>query len=78
MHSQRFQRTRALYAGRVYDGPFEGDHIEGDEPYYVGMFTRAIIPTPIGDPMPHSTVYADRVFYRWSRDIRAWVWIQKS
>ena len=63
------------YAGRVYDGPCEGDYIEEHSPHYLAVFTL-----PISASIQHLTgdsgVVADRALYRWSRDIRAWVWVQ--
>ena len=62
------------FAGRVYDGPWEGRSYESERPYFeinmvgdlpVGHFSRGFAP-PV-------SVEVKRGFYRWSQPLRAWV-----
>lgn len=64
------------YAGRVYDGPCEADFIENYSPYYEAMFSTPLSSRKISDPIPSVGFELDRALYKWSRDIRAWVWVQ--
>lgn len=69
------KKWREPYYGRVLDGPFEGEWIESDSPYFVGHFQ-----------LPVSALYTglsagfeiDRVIYKWLPTYRAWAWLQRS
>lgn len=69
---------RKAYAGRVLDGPFEGDWIEGDEPYFQGTFTRRLRPVTTygGEQLASAEACLDQCYYRWLDGYRAWAWVQ--
>lgn len=65
------------YAGRVYDGPWEGRNLENDSPWYeINWMPQMALPSwrdhAWDDPIPMTAVYY-RMAYRWSRPLRAWV-----
>lgn len=65
------------YAGRVLDGPFEGDWIEEDEPYFQGTFTRRIGPVmAYSAELASAGMCVDRCCYLWLHGYRAWAWVQ--
>lgn len=66
-----------LYVGRVYDGPCEGSHIENDGPYYMALHLQHQSVASYGNHLPCVGMVSHQVLYKWSRDIRAWVWVQR-
>lgn len=63
------------FAGRVIDGPFEGEWIESDSPYFGGQFSRKTYSLYTGWP---AGIEIDRVIYKWLPGYRAWAWWQRS
>jgi hypothetical protein len=68
-------KRRLPFYGRVIDGPFEGEFIESDDPYFVGHFHMPLFALYTGLP---AGVELDRVFYKWLPTYRAWAWWQRS
>jgi hypothetical protein len=64
---------RKYFAGRVIDGPFEGEWIECDDAYFVGQFSQPVHALYTGLP---AGMEIDRVLYKWLPSYRAWVWVQ--
>lgn len=64
------------YAGRVYDGPLEGERIESEYPWH--PFNHCD-PLSIADLRPTlaipEMVEFQRFEYRWSAPLRAWVFV---
>lgn len=60
------------YAGRVYDGPWEGRQLANDNPWY---FFHIADPADIMPIRPGAIVNLKTVQtgYRWSYALRAWV-----
>jgi hypothetical protein len=67
---------RKEFSGRVLDGPFEGDWIEEDSPYFEGTYTRATPVQQYSAMLANVAVEIDRVFYKWLPSYRAWAWVQ--
>lgn len=75
MHFRQSHKKR--YAGRVLDGPHEGDWIEEDEPFFEAYWQRQLRPVPISSiDIPSAVVEVDRAYYRWLHGYRAWAWVQ--
>lgn len=66
---------RKHFAGRVIDGPFEGDWIECDDSYFVGQVTQPVYALYTGWP---TGAEVNRVIYKWLPSYRAWAWLQPS
>lgn len=63
------------YAGRVYDGPWEGRQLDHDRPWYEFNHMPDAWLHPIwiiDDIVPQSATFY-RCLYRWSNPLRAWV-----
>lgn len=63
------------YAGRVYDGPLEGEHLAHDRPYFEFNLMPAAWLHPVwssGEMVPPDARFY-RCLYRWSNPLRAWV-----
>lgn len=75
-HHFKNRQTKSFYAGRVIDGPFEGDWIESDE-----LFIMKYIGPPPVTAAPWEgnakTLFIDRVYYKFLRSYRAWAWVQQ-
>lgn len=69
------QKYRKNFYGRVIDGPFEGEWIESDDPYFVGHFQRQMIALYTG---LDAGIEIDKVIYKWLPSYRAWAWWQRS
>jgi hypothetical protein len=64
------------FCGPVIDGPFAGDWIDHDSPFYEGYFQQQLTHVAsYGTALP-SAVEIDRCFYKWLHGYRAWAWIQ--
>ena len=61
------------YAGRVIDGPFEGEWIESDDGYFVGQYTQRVYALYTGWP---AGMEVNRALYKWLPSYRAWAWLQ--
>jgi len=70
------QGHKKHYAGRVLDGPHEGDWIEEDEPFFEAYWQRQLQPAPISVDIPSVAIEVDRAYYRWLHYYRAWAWVQ--
>lgn len=66
---------RKYFAGRVIDGPLEGEFIECDDPYFIGSFVRP--PVAFYTGLHARAEFDNRILYRWLSSYRAWVWCQK-
>ena len=69
------RKYREPFYGRVIDGPFEGEWIGSDSPYFVGHFQQ---PTYVLNTGLHAGIEIDRVVYKWIPTYRAWAWWQRS
>lgn len=67
--------VRKMFSGRVLDGPFEGEFIEHDSPYFAGHYTRPISALYTG---LSAGFEIDHAVYKWLPSYRAWAWWQKS
>jgi hypothetical protein len=66
-----------MFCGRVLDGPFEGDWIEEDEPYFVGHLQQQLgAVTSYGADIPPVEFEIDRAYYQWLHGYGAWAWMQ--
>jgi hypothetical protein len=70
----RYRALRKHYSGRVLDGPFEGDWIAEDVPYFQGAYQQSVQPVQQYDPMHE--IEAPIVYYKWLHGYGAWAWIQ--
>jgi hypothetical protein len=72
------QSHKKYFAGRVLDGPHEGDWIEEDEPFFEAYWQRQLCPVPIALSLdiPNAGFEIDRAYYRWLHGYRAWAWVQ--
>jgi hypothetical protein len=70
---------RKPYAGRVLDGPHEGDWVEQDDPFFQAYYQRPLagVFAYSADP-PSAVAEVDRALYRWLHGYRAWAWVQPS
>lgn len=71
-----FKHRKKLYCGRVIDGPFEGDWIEEDAPYFLG---QVVEPTrSYSYSLPSNGAEVKQYIYKWTSSYRAWVWVQSG
>ncbi len=75
MTDHHFLATREPYHGRVIDGPFEGEVIGSDVPYFVGRYSQRLYALYTGWD---AGVEVCQVVYKWLPSYRAWAWWQKS
>lgn len=61
------------WAGRVYDGPLEGEHRDEERPYFEFWWSPPSNFVICGPNEIPPMGYAYRVAYRWSDPLRAWV-----
>jgi len=75
MHFRQHQRKQ--FAGRVLDGPYEGDWVEEDVSYFEAYHKRPLVGVyAYDDELASATFEVDRVFYKWLHGYGAWAWIQ--
>lgn len=71
------QCHRKYFAGRVLDGPHEGDWVEQDEAYFEAYYQRPLAAVvAYSADLPSASFEIDRVFYKWLHGYRAWAWVQ--
>lgn len=63
---------RERWAGRVYDGPLEGEHRVEERPFFEIQWTPDCLTAPFAAHVP-AMAYLYRFAYRWSNPLRAWV-----
>ncbi len=65
------------YAGRVYDGPWEGRQLANDNPWY---FFHLVDPESIVYARPGGIIptVSTGFGYRWSHPLRAWVFCGRT
>lgn len=70
--------SKQRFYGRVIDGPFEGQSIENDEPFFEAIFVSRIpgVAAYTGHEIPSASIQTDRVLYKWLHGYRAWAWVQ--
>lgn len=63
------------FAGRVYDGPLEGEQRVSETPWFYCMAQRSpsVSYASYGPTVPPACFEMDKRFYRWSHPLRAWV-----
>jgi len=61
------------WAGRVYDGPLEGDSVVKEQPYFEFQWTPRTSLGVYGPGEIPEMAYLYRMVYRWSNPLRAWV-----
>lgn len=64
---------RERWAGRVYDGPLEGEHRTEERPYF---YCAPYMPLRAFCPDAQSMI--DTLQYRWSNPLRCWVFVWSS
>lgn len=73
---QRRPRS-AMFSGPVIDGPFAGDWISYDAPFYEALFLHHRIGVfSYSDLSPNSGIEVDRAFYKWIHGYGAWAHVQ--
>jgi hypothetical protein len=69
---------RGKWAGRVYDGPLEGEHHVKESPYFDFQWSPDVMPmTYLSNEIP-AMAYCYRLTYRWSNPLRCWVFDWRS
>lgn len=65
--------TYGRWAGRVYDGPLEGEHRSEVRPFFEFNWSPAVPLGVHGSGETSEWVNCYRFAYRWSNPLRAWV-----
>ena len=61
------------FSGRVIDGPFEGEWIESESPFFMGEYQEPLFALYTGWP---AGLQLNRALYKWIMGYRAWAWVQ--
>lgn len=64
------------FAGRVLDGPHEGDWVEQESPWFEAYHAQPVRVVASFDELPSTSYELDRVLYKWLHGYRAWAWVQ--
>lgn len=67
------KKSTKLFAGRVIDGPLEGEWIESDDAHFYGYLNPTVFVTP---NQPMECDHLMLTVYVWLNGYRAWAWMQ--